>query len=196
MAGLTFSERCTNVLFGVLTLGLAIPAGIACGLFLLILEKLGITYDMEQQCYHILAVLKDANVQLDTKLDLLTKLKTYIKHHHVPEVAINPGFAVVRFAISNSQLLDAGFSILSHLTKRLELQEQLPLTAAQAKKTYPIILERLGDAKDRVRLRAIQALTEFWKASHTDVEQLIRDSALSGKSPRAKEAALQWILKV
>lgn len=151
---------------------------------------------MEQQALHVLAVLRNSHVALETKLDHLTKLKTHIKHHHVPEPAINPAFEVVRFAISTPQFTDAGFSILSHLTKRLELQEQLSLTAAQGKKIYPIILERLGDAKDRVRLRAIQGLTELWKASPTDVEQLIRDSALAGKGPRAKEAAMQWIIKV
>ena len=165
-------------------------------LYLEILPDIFPDLTMEQQALHLLAVLRNSTIPLDTKIDLLTKLKTHIKHHHVPEPAINPSFEVVRLAISNSQFLDAGFSILSHLTKRLELQEQLTFTAAQGKKTYPIILERLGDAKDRVRLRAIQVFTEFWKASRTDVEQLIRDSALSGKSPRAKEAAMQWILKV
>ncbi|MCJ1386229.1 suppressor of tub2 mutation [Xylographa soralifera] len=150
---------------------------------------------MEQQATHLLAVLKNSNVTVDTKIDLLTKLKTQIKHQQVPEVAINPVFEVVRTAISNVQLLDAGFSILFHLTKRLELQDQSSIIAAEGKKTYSYILERLGDAKDRTRSWAIQALTEFWKASHTDVEQLIRDMALSGRSPRAKEAAMQWIVK-
>ena len=151
---------------------------------------------MEQQATHLLAVLKNSNVTVDTKIDLLTKLKTQIKHQQVPEVAINPVFEVVRTAISNVQLLDAGFSILFHLTKRLELQDQSSIIAAEGKKTYSYILERLGDTKDRTRSWAIQALTEFWKTSHTDVEQIIRDMALSGKSPRAKEAAMQWIVKV
>ncbi|MCJ1431540.1 suppressor of tub2 mutation [Xylographa pallens] len=150
---------------------------------------------MEQQAIHLLAVLKNSNVTVDTKIDLLTKLKTQIKHQQVPEVAIDPVFEVVRTAISNVQTLDAGFSILFHLTKRLELQDQSSIIAAEGKKTYSYILERLGDPKDRTRSWAIQALTEFWKASHTDVEQIIRDLALGGRSPRAKEAAMQWIVK-
>ncbi|MCJ1245786.1 suppressor of tub2 mutation [Trapelia coarctata] len=197
MAGFNPTQLARCALTLTILLIIIIPGGLISAAVLILLKYFGIDlFEMEQQATHLLAVSKNAHVPLETKLDLLIKLKTYIKHHHVPESAIAPAFDVVRFAISNSQLLDAGFSILSHLTKRLELQEQLPLTAAQGKKTYPIILERLGDAKDRVRLRAIQALTEFWKASHTDVEQLIRDSALSGKSPRVKEAAMQWILKM
>jgi len=197
MSRTSLLERLFLVLWVVLLLFTAIPGIIAGIVWLLVSEKIGpLLYDMEQQCVHLLAALRSASVALDVKLDLLTKLKTHIKHHHVAEPAINPAFEVIRYAISHSQFLDAGFSILSHLTKRLELQEQLPLIAAQGKKTYPIILERLGDAKDRVRLRAIQALTELWKASHTDVEQLVRDSALAGKSPRAKEAGMQWIIKV
>jgi CLIP-associating protein 1/2 len=198
MSRTSLTQKLLLVLWEAFVLFTAIPAACAAFVGLLVWEKIEpLLYEyMELQCVHTLAALRSPSVALDVKLDLLTKLKTHIKHYHVAEPAVNPAFEVIRYAISHPQLLDAGFSILSHLTKRLELQEQLPLVAAQGKKTYPIILERLGDAKDRVRLRAIQALTELWKASHTDVEQLVRDSALAGKSPRAKEASMQWIIKV
>ena len=160
------------------------------------LRLLSANLTMEQQATNLLAVVKNHNVPVDTKLKLLGDLKAYIKHHQVPEAAVSPSFEVVRASISTSQLLDVGFSTLSHLTKRLLLQDQHHHLATQAHKTYPCVLERLGDQKDRVRLRAIQAFADFWPASPADVEQVIRESALTSKSPRAKEAGMQWIVKV
>ena len=151
---------------------------------------------MEQQASHLLPIVKNNNIPLDTKLSLLGKLKAHIKHHQVPEAAVAPAFDVVRAALSSSHCVDAGFSTLSHLTKRLILQEQIPILASQGTKIYPSLLERLSDHKDRVRQRAIQALSDFWVSSTVEVEQVIRDAALSGKSPRAKEAGMQWIIKV
>ncbi|MCJ1474512.1 suppressor of tub2 mutation [Lambiella insularis] len=150
---------------------------------------------MEQQAIHLLTVLKNPSVSVESKAELLTKLKTHIKHHQVPELAICTTYEVARTAISNAQLLELGFSILFHLTKRLEIQDQSHIVACEAKKTYPYLLERLGDSKDRTRAWALQAFTEFWKASHTDVEQFMRDVVLGGKSSKAKEAALQWVVK-
>ncbi|KAL9109991.1 MAG: hypothetical protein Q9187_008103, partial [Circinaria calcarea] len=130
------------------------------------------------------------------KLDLLSRLKATIKHQHVPEVAIPASFDVVRIAISSSDLLDAGFSILSHLTKRLILQDHHSILASQGNQTYSCIVDRLGDTRDRVRSRALQSLVDFWSVSPTDVEQVIRDIALASKVSKAKEAGMQWILKM
>lgn len=133
---------------------------------------------------------------MELKLRYLNELKADIKHRQVPETAIIPAFDVVRVAIATPALLDAGFSILGHLAKRLVLQEQTSILVAQGIQIYPSIVERLGDHKDRVRQRAAQALTDFWSASPVDVEQVIRDSALTSKHPRAKEAGMQWVAKV
>lgn len=151
---------------------------------------------MDQLASHVLDVTKNTNVPLNTKLDLLSRLKATIKHQHVPELAISASFDVVRVAISSSDLLDAGFSILSHLTKRLILQDHHSILTSEGKKTYNCIADRLEDGRDRVRSRALQALIDFWSVSPTDVEEVIRDISLASKVPKAKEAGLQWVLKV
>ena len=151
---------------------------------------------MDQLASHVLDVIKNTGVPLNTKLDLLSRLKATIKHQHVPELAIVASFDVVRVAISSSDLLDAGFSILSHLTKRLILQDHHSILASEGNKTYSYIADRLEDARDRVRSRALQALIDFWSVSPTDVEQVIRDISLSSKVSKAKEAGMQWVLKV
>jgi len=153
---------------------------------------------MEQQAMDLLATMRNANASVDDRANLIAELKSNIKHQHVPDAAVAPSFEVVRTAIASqhSSLLSAGFSTLSHLTKRLNLQEQPHLIASQGPKTYPLLLEKLGDQKDRVRLLAAQAFTDFWFACPQDVERNIRDVALASKHPRAKEASLQWLLKV
>ena len=151
---------------------------------------------MDSQAESLEGVLKNNNASLPTKLALLAKLKANIKHQHVPLSAIPPCFEVVRMAISSPELIDQGFSILSHLTKRLLLQDQGSILASQAIITYPYIIDCMGDTKDRVRARAAQALTDFWTSFHVDVEQALRDTALASTIPAVKESAMQWIIKV
>jgi CLIP-associating protein 1/2 len=148
---------------------------------------------MDQQATHLLTVLRDTNIPVDTKLDLIDKLKSHIKHHVVPENAVAPTFDVIRLSLTFSQLQDSAFSVLSHMTKRMSLQHQHDLLVYQGSKTYPIVLERLGDVRDRVQARAIQCLSEFWKVSPQEVEALVRDQALSSTKPRARKAAAQWV---
>ena len=151
---------------------------------------------MEHQARQALDLIKNTNVLLDTKLDFLGKLKANIKHQNVPELAISVCFEVVRSTISTLQLHDIGFSILSHLTKRLLLQAQRSILATQGRLIYSCLVDRLGDAKDRVRTRAIQALADFWPVSPDAVEELVKDTALASRNPRTKEAAMEWVTKV
>ena len=151
---------------------------------------------MEQQADDVLAMVKNHNLSMENKIKAITDLKAQIKHRQVPDAAVSPTFEVIRIGIATPSLLDAAFATLSHLIKRLTLQDQQHILSSQGNKTYPLILERLGDQKDRVRLRASNALTDFWTVSPSDVEQLVRDMVLSGKNPRAKEAGMQWVSKV
>ncbi|KAI4129163.1 MAG: hypothetical protein LQ347_003892 [Umbilicaria vellea] len=160
------------------------------------LEYDGDELKMDQQAEALLTIIKDNNVPLELKLTNIGELKANIKHRHVPDAAISPSFEIIRIGLMSLALQDAAFSTLSHLTKRLVLQEQQHIVAAQGANTYPLLVERLGDQKDRVRIRASQAFTDFWLAASADVEGVIRDVVLPGKHPRAKEAGLQWISKM
>lgn len=150
---------------------------------------------MDLLASNTLAALK-STAPIDTKLKHLTELKAEIKHRHCPENAVPPLFDAIRISLATPHLTDAAFSILGHLMKRLELQDQHSLLQAQGVKTYPSLLERLADQKDRIRHRALQALTDFHSISASDVEQFVRDHALTNRHPKTKEAALQWVTSV
>ena len=70
------------------------------------------------------------------------------------------------------------------------------MIASQSNKLFPILLERLGDARESLRIAASQSLTDLWPVNHAEVERLMRDVALTGTHPRAKEMAMLWIVKV
>ena len=150
---------------------------------------------MEILASNTLSALK-STAPIDTKLKHLTGLKAEIKHRHCPEHAVTPLFDAIRISLATPHLTDAGFSILGHLMKRLELQDQHSFLQAQGVKTYPSLLERLADQKDRTRNRALQAFTDFHSISAPDVEQFVRDHALTNRHPRTKEAGMQWVSRV
>ena len=150
---------------------------------------------MEILASNTLNILK-STAPIDSKLKHLTELKAEIKHRHCPELAVAPLFDAIRISLATPHLTDAAFSILGHLIKRLELQDQALLLQAQGIKTYPCLLERFADQKDRTRQRALQAFIDFHAVSAPDVEQFVRDHALTHRHPKTKEAGMQWVIRV
>lgn len=154
---------------------------------------------MEDQAATLLATLKKSSVAVDTKLALFNNLKSSVKHLRVPDAAQAPIFDCLKLAIgsqTSSSLVNAGFSTLGHLIKRLHLQDQTNVIAAQSNKLFPVLLDRLGDARESHRNAASQSLSDLWPICHTVVERAIRDVALAGTNARAKEMGMQWVVKV
>nr|KMM67892.1 STU1 protein [Coccidioides posadasii RMSCC 3488] len=153
---------------------------------------------MDARATELLATLRNGNVSVDVKTTTLAKLKSEIKQKHVPDAAISPLFESFRLAIASQHysLSSAGFSALGHLLKRLTLQEQHEAIALQGRATYQLLLERLGDHKERIRSQAAQAFTDFWPAASADVEHHVLGAALIGKNARAKETSMVWLAKM
>ena len=149
---------------------------------------------MDALAANTLIIVKGSSASIETKNKHLTELKAEIKHRHCPESAVASLFEVIRLSLTTPHLPDAGFSILGHLIKRLEIQDQRLLLQSQGLKTYPVLLDRLTDPKDRIRQRAVQAFNDFHAIAPTDVESFVRDHVLTNKSPRAKESGMSWIL--
>jgi CLIP-associating protein 1/2 len=154
---------------------------------------------MEQEAQGLLMVLKRSTASIDQKITAFNSIKSNIKHLRVPDAAQPTIFECIRIAISSTQsptLASTAFSTLGHLIKRLNLQQQNNVIVAQAKKLLPILLERLGDSRESHRNAAAASLGDFFPYVHDQVEAIIKDNALAGNSPRAKETAMMWVLKV
>jgi CLIP-associating protein 1/2 len=154
---------------------------------------------MEEQAQTLLAALKKPSTVVDQKLQLFNNLKSGIKHNRVPDSCQAPIFECIRLATSATQsaaLVTTGFSTLSHIIKRLNLQNQTAVIAAQLPRLLPILLDRLGDARESHRNASSSILADLWPLSHAEIESLVRDNAMKGTNARAKEASMQWVVKV
>jgi CLIP-associating protein 1/2 len=144
----------------------------------------------DTQVADLLTVLR-SDQSLDHKVQFVTTIKSAIKQHNVPDTSVVPLFEGLRTASSSQHaaLVNVGFTALNHLLTRLSRQEP-KLLLKEAARTLPLIVEKLGDPKDKFRSTAMQALNTIYSVTPTDVERVIR------KNPRAKEAAMQWLLQV
>lgn len=150
----------------------------------------------DQQVVDLLALLrKDTSV--DAKAHAVTAVKSGIKQHNVPDTCVQPLFEALRIASTSqhSVLANAGFTALNHLLTRLSRQEPKYMHK-EAKHTLPLIVDKMGDQKDKLRTLAIQAMTTMYGATATEAERFVRNVAMVGKNPRAKESAMQWLLQV
>ncbi|KYK59181.1 HEAT repeat containing protein [Drechmeria coniospora] len=134
---------------------------------------------------------------LDAKVQFVTVVKSAIKQHNVPDTSAAQLFDGLRSASSSPHpaLANAGFTALNHLLTRLSRQDP-KLLAKEAPRTLPVVVDKLGDQKDKFRALAGQALGTLYAVAPQDVERAIRNSAMTGKNPRAKEAGMHWLLQM
>ncbi|KAI8155897.1 Protein STU1 [Colletotrichum sp. SAR 10_86] len=148
----------------------------------------------EDQVDDLLKILR-SEASIDTKVQHVTGIKSGIKQHNVPDVLIPLIFDGLRTASvsQHAVLVNAGFTALNHLLTRLSRQEPKYI-AKEAKHTLPLVIDKLGDQKEKFRSLASQALTTIYSAAPIDVERSVRNVAMIGKNPRAKEAGMHWLL--
>lgn len=154
---------------------------------------------MDVQAVTVLTTLKKPTATADAKLQQLNELKSAIKHLRVPAPAQATVFECVRLAIGSQtspQLVPVGFSTLSHLIKRLGLQNDDAAIAGFGPKLLPVLVERLGDVRETHRAAASQALADIWIYASAEVERIVREHALSGLNARAREAGMIWVVHV
>ena len=66
----------------------------------------------------------------------------------------------------------------------------------EAGRTLPLVIEKMGDQKEKYRQLAAQCLTTFWKTAPMDVERIVKNAGMVGKNPRMKEASTNWLVQV
>lgn len=148
----------------------------------------------EDQVNDLLKILR-SEASIDAKVQHVTGIKSGIKQHNVPDVLVPQIFDGLRTASvsQHAVLVNAGFTALNHLLTRLSRQEPKYIVK-EAKHTLPLVIDKLGDQKEKFRSLASQALTTIYAAAPMDVERSVRNAAMVGKNPRAKEASMHWLL--
>ncbi|KAI1198095.1 clasp N terminal-domain-containing protein [Nemania serpens] len=150
----------------------------------------------DDQVQGLLAILKKETT-VDAKVQYVTVIKSGIKQHNVPDSCVAPLFEGLRQASASQHaaLVNAGFTALNHLLTRLSRQDPKYLHR-EAKQTLPLILDKMGDQKEKFRTLALQAMTTMYAHVPADAERFVRNTAMVGKNPRAKESSMQWLLQM
>ncbi|SPO05894.1 related to STU1 - mitotic spindle protein [Cephalotrichum gorgonifer] len=149
----------------------------------------------DQQIEDLLALLAKTDASTDAKVQAVNAVKSGIKQHNVPETGVPLLFDALRTASASQHavLSHAGFGSLNHLLTRMSRQEP-KFIVKEAMRTMPLVVEKLGDQKEKLRAIAAQSLTTMYAVAPTEVERGVRNTAMSGKNPRAKEAAMHWVV--
>jgi CLIP-associating protein 1/2 len=150
----------------------------------------------EEQVANLLAILR-TDASIDAKVNQINNVKSGIKQNNVPEVCILPLFEATRMSMTSQHaaIVNAGFSTLNHLLTRLSRQEP-KFVVKEAGRTLPLVIEKMGDPKEKYRQLAAQCLTTFWKVAPMDVERIVKNAGMVGKNPRMKEASMNWLVQV
>lgn len=153
-----------------------------------------ITDDQVADLQKILA--SDASV--DTKVNQVTAVKTAIKHYNVPDSCVSQLFDALRLASRNQHavLVNAGLTSMNHLLTRLTRQEPRYI-AREKRATLDLLVEKMGDVKEKFRSLAVQSLVTMYKNedARPDVELRVRKVMDESKNAKAKESSLQWLLQ-
>ncbi|KAH7314097.1 protein-like protein STU1 [Rhexocercosporidium sp. MPI-PUGE-AT-0058] len=150
----------------------------------------------EEQVANLLAILR-TDASIDAKVNHINNVKSGIKQNNVPEPCIIPLFEATRTSMTSSHaaIVNAGFSTLNHLLTRLSRQEP-KYVVKEAGRTLPLVIDKMGDLKEKYRQLAAQCLTTFWKIAPLDVERIVKNAGLVGKNSRMKEASMTWIVQM
>lgn len=139
-----------------------------------------------------------SDASVDAKVAQVTAIKTGIKHHNVPDTCVAELFDALRLASRNQHaiLVNAGLTSINHLLTRLTRQEPRYITR-EKKATLDLLVEKMGDQKEKFRSLAVQSLVTLYKNedARPDVELRVRKVMEESKNAKAKESSLQWLLQ-
>lgn len=138
-----------------------------------------------------------SDASVDAKVAQVAAVKTGIKHHNVPDTCVAELFVALRTASLNNHgaLAIAGLTSLNHLLTRLSRQEPKYIIK-QSKDILPLLIDKMGDPKEKSRSLAVQSMATMYKVVPADVESHVRNFAMAGKSSKAKEGSMQWLLQM
>ncbi|KAJ6256902.1 suppressor of tub2 mutation [Drechslerella dactyloides] len=132
------------------------------------------------------------------KVDLLVQAKQKIKHYGVDPAATETAFTALRIGMSqasNMTLFQHSLSCLGYLIKRCRVNDANLLKRLSVD-LLPLLFDKMGDAKDRIREMALSPVVDIWTVAPVETERFIREIGLTSKNARLKESSLEWLGRV
>lgn len=132
----------------------------------------------------------------DRKLRSINELKTHVKKDFVDINQVPKYLEALSIAVDipDAVIQSNSFSVLSHLVKRVSMQDTTgSVLKSQSYLVLPIIINKLGDTTSNSRSSAKRALEAYWLSAPKQVEESIIDIALSHKNPKVNEESIIWL---
>lgn len=132
----------------------------------------------------------------EAKLRSINELKTHVKKDFVDIKQVPKYVEALSIAvdISDAGILTNSFSVLSHLVKRVSMQDSSgEVLKSQSYLILPIIINRLGDSKASSRSSAKKALEAYWFSAPKEVEESVMNMALSHKNVKVINESIVWL---
>ncbi|KTW30610.1 hypothetical protein T552_00326 [Pneumocystis carinii B80] len=133
----------------------------------------------------------------ERKMEMIMGIKRFIKRNDVDLEAVSLLFDGLRMGLicTNPYVAMNSLTCTNHLIKRVSLQEITRLKGPGVM-VLPLLIERLGDNKEKVKDVAQNALIELWRGIPIEVERSIKDLGFSSKNWRTREQSLYWLEKI
>lgn len=131
-----------------------------------------------------------------SKLEFISQLKTHVKKDFVDLKQVPRFIEALSIAVDIPDLgiLGNAFSVLSHLIKRVSMQDKSgALLKSQSYLVLPIIISRLGDPKPTKRNSARKALEAYYFSSPEEVEDSITEIALKSRNSTIIIETVSWM---
>lgn len=137
-----------------------------------------------------------SEVPASHKLAAIVDLKTHIKTNHVNMTQVHFYIEALSLAVDipDHGILSNAFSTLSHLVKRISIQDLTgSILESHASLILPSIITRLGDSRSSSRTAAKNALEAFWLLKPAKVEQYLRDIGLAHRNSTIACECVSWL---
>lgn len=141
-------------------------------------------------------LLSSSDENYNQKLDGINDLKAFVKKDFVDVEQAPKYFEALSIAvdITNQGISVNAFSTLSHLVKRISMQEPNgTILKAQSYLVLPIIIGRLGDSKGSTRNAARKALEAYWFSAPKEVEDAVMDISLKHRNTAVVKESVVWL---
>lgn len=66
----------------------------------------------------------------------------------------------------------------------------------QAHHVVPLLVDKLGDAKERNKSIALGSLLEIYKNAPAEVEKCVKDAGFGSKNPRIRQESIRWLSQI
>lgn len=127
--------------------------------------------------------------------NVLTQFKTHVKKDNVDLASVPKYFEALAIAMKllNPELQSLAFSLVSHLVKRVSIQDRRgTILVNVAPVVLPIVIPKLADVRSSMKLSARRALEAYWLSAPEQTERAVVELGLESGPLLANESVV-WL---